>query len=216
MTRPKNADPEQTQRRILTTAIELFGAQGSGDTSIRAIAASAGVTLATVHHYFGSKEALFERCIDAAYSVFNGLQAELTAVLAEGDPAIPNIIDRVVRCAFRFAARHAETGRFLLRVTVFEPNGPHRQRMAQAQRDYLDMTSQVFGGLMGVDPRSLRVPMQGMMFLLTRMAVITTAELEVIGTNVADTRKELEDYVSKVAVASLLGLPQPNSIRSAL
>jgi len=51
--------PSDTRDRILASARELFARNGIDKTSIRAIAAAAGVDAALVHHYFGTKQQLF-------------------------------------------------------------------------------------------------------------------------------------------------------------
>lgn len=48
-----------TRAVILAAARERFAATGYAGTTIRAVAAGAGVDAALVHHYFGSKEDLF-------------------------------------------------------------------------------------------------------------------------------------------------------------
>lgn len=53
-----------SRERILVHARELFARNGIDKTSIRAIAAAAGVDSALVHHYFGTKEQLFVAAID--------------------------------------------------------------------------------------------------------------------------------------------------------
>jgi AcrR family transcriptional regulator len=52
-----------TRDRILVSARELFARNGIDNTSIRSIAASAGVDAALVHHYFGTKRQLFTAAI---------------------------------------------------------------------------------------------------------------------------------------------------------
>jgi AcrR family transcriptional regulator len=52
-----------TRERILAAARELFSRNGFGNTSIRSVAASAGVDSALVHHYFGTKQQLFAAAI---------------------------------------------------------------------------------------------------------------------------------------------------------
>lgn len=47
------------RERILANARELFARSGIHQTSIRAVAAAAGVDQALVHHYFGTKRQLF-------------------------------------------------------------------------------------------------------------------------------------------------------------
>ncbi|UXA04387.1 TetR family transcriptional regulator [Mycobacterium sp. SMC-2] len=55
--------PSDTRERILTSARELFARNGIRNTSIRAVAAAAGVDSALVHHYFGTKEKLFAAAV---------------------------------------------------------------------------------------------------------------------------------------------------------
>jgi AcrR family transcriptional regulator len=48
-----------TRAAILAAARELFAASGFAGTSVRSVAAAAGVDAALVHHYFGTKDDLF-------------------------------------------------------------------------------------------------------------------------------------------------------------
>jgi len=52
-----------TRERILESARELFARNGFDKTSIRAVAAGAGVDGALVHHYYGTKQQLFAAAI---------------------------------------------------------------------------------------------------------------------------------------------------------
>jgi AcrR family transcriptional regulator len=52
-----------TRERILISARELFARNGIDKTSIRAVAAAAGVDPALVHHYYGTKTQLFAAAI---------------------------------------------------------------------------------------------------------------------------------------------------------
>jgi AcrR family transcriptional regulator len=56
----------RTEARILDAAARVFGADGYERTTIRAVAAAAGVDAGLVMHYFGSKQELYRRVIDAA------------------------------------------------------------------------------------------------------------------------------------------------------
>jgi len=56
----------RTEARILDAATQIFLAAGYERTTIRAVASSAGVDAGLVMHYFGSKQELFRRVIDAA------------------------------------------------------------------------------------------------------------------------------------------------------
>jgi AcrR family transcriptional regulator len=57
------AGSSDTRDRILDNARVLFARNGIASTSIRAVAAAAGVDSALVHHYFGTKEKLFAAAV---------------------------------------------------------------------------------------------------------------------------------------------------------
>jgi AcrR family transcriptional regulator len=56
-------DPESPRGRILSSALALFALQGFDGTSTRSVAEAAGVNLAMIHYYYGSKEQLYERVL---------------------------------------------------------------------------------------------------------------------------------------------------------
>ncbi|MFJ8494867.1 TetR family transcriptional regulator [Streptomyces sp. NPDC094038] len=66
--RPPRTESADTRDRILVTAREEFSAHGFEKTSVRAIAKAAGVDSALVHHYFGTKEQIFEAAIAVAFA----------------------------------------------------------------------------------------------------------------------------------------------------
>ena len=68
-----------TRQAILAAARELFADKGFDHTSIRTIAAAAGVDPALVHHYFGTKDQLFLACIEAPINPAEVVGAVLTA-----------------------------------------------------------------------------------------------------------------------------------------
>jgi AcrR family transcriptional regulator len=55
---------EDTRRRILETALDLFAAQGYEGASTRQIAEGAGVNLPAIQYYFGNKEGLYRAIIE--------------------------------------------------------------------------------------------------------------------------------------------------------
>ncbi len=60
---------ERTRARILEAATELFAARSFESVTIRRIAGEADVDPALVHHYFGSKEQLFDAVLDSSASL---------------------------------------------------------------------------------------------------------------------------------------------------
>jgi AcrR family transcriptional regulator len=88
--RPTGAS--DTRDRILVTARELFARNGIGNTSIRAIAAGAGVDAALVHHYFGTKEKLFTAAINVSFDPAEILTPLRTAPVEELGRILPSLI----------------------------------------------------------------------------------------------------------------------------
>jgi AcrR family transcriptional regulator len=81
----------RTEGRILDAATRIFFADGYDRTTIRAVAAAAGVDAGLVMHYFGSKQELYRRVIDAA-SV-----PELSGTPAEAaEQILASLADRLV------------------------------------------------------------------------------------------------------------------------
>ncbi|MEU3843036.1 TetR family transcriptional regulator [Streptomyces sp. NPDC028635] len=66
--RPPRTESAGTRDRILTAAREEFSERGFEKTSVRGIAKAAGVDSALVHHYFGTKEQIFEAAIEVAFA----------------------------------------------------------------------------------------------------------------------------------------------------
>lgn len=65
--RPPRTESADTRDRILTAARDEFSERGYEKTSVRGIAKSAGVDSALVHHYFGTKEQVFEAAITLSF-----------------------------------------------------------------------------------------------------------------------------------------------------
>ena len=63
-TRGRRPGSPDTRAQILEAARALFADRGFGGTTIRAIAADAGVDPALVHHFFGSKDDLFMSALE--------------------------------------------------------------------------------------------------------------------------------------------------------
>jgi AcrR family transcriptional regulator len=66
--RPPRTESADTRDRILAAAREEFSERGYEKTSIRGIAKAAGVDSALVHHYFGTKEQVFEASVEVAFA----------------------------------------------------------------------------------------------------------------------------------------------------
>ncbi|WP_405778245.1 TetR family transcriptional regulator [Streptomyces sp. NBC_00859] len=79
--RERAADGGGARRRILESARTEFSERGYDKTSVRGIAKAAGVDAALVHHYFGTKDEVFEAAIEVAMD-----PVQLVASLLDAGP----------------------------------------------------------------------------------------------------------------------------------
>ncbi|WP_089099873.1 TetR/AcrR family transcriptional regulator [Streptomyces hyaluromycini] len=92
--RPPRTESADTRDRILVTARGEFSEHGYEKTSVRAIAKAAGVDSALVHHYFGTKEQIFEAAISVAFA------PALNAPVAIADGPLDGVGERLTRFIF--------------------------------------------------------------------------------------------------------------------
>ncbi|MBS0519620.1 MAG: CerR family C-terminal domain-containing protein [Proteobacteria bacterium] len=82
---------EDTRRRILQTALEVFAAEGYEGASTRLLAERAGVNLPAIQYYFGSKEGLYRAVIEniVQHNEMHLAPLSLKLKVALDDPATP-------------------------------------------------------------------------------------------------------------------------------
>lgn len=205
MARPVNADPEATKRRILERSLELFAEKGVSGASIREIAKVSEVSLATIHHYFGSKDGLAEACIEKMDRRLMRLAAEL---IADARPSVPADvagslpIESTVRAAYRLARKYRGTVQLLLRLAVSDEGLP-RARREEKLAPFLEAAACTLGARLGRDPKELRLPLQTMIFLTARYVAASPADLLVAADETALDRAyaSVEDHLVSVAEA---------------
>ena len=83
-----------TRDSILEAAREEFSERGYDKTSVRGIAKAAGVDSALVHHYFGTKEQVFEAAIEGVFAPV------LAAPTALGEGPLDGVGERLTRFVF--------------------------------------------------------------------------------------------------------------------
>src|ERR1700704_3656007 len=77
----KTVKGEQTRALILNSALDLLGERGYEQTTMRAIAQKAGVSLGNAYHYFGSKDHLIQAFYHRTHE--DHLRASLPALQKE-------------------------------------------------------------------------------------------------------------------------------------
>lgn len=146
---PETVDDRTARARIRDAAITRFGADGVARTSLRAVAAEAGVSAALVVHHFGSKDALRVACDrhvaatirerkQAAMAAGAGLDLlaamresdelrplmrYLARVLVESSPHVDALVDEMVEDAVAYTEQGVRTG-------LLKPSNDPRGRAA--------------------------------------------------------------------------------------
>jgi AcrR family transcriptional regulator len=135
----------RTRERLLATAIHQFGRDGYDAVSIRGLADSASVNVASIKYHFGGKEELYVAALDEIIAVMGQRVAKLSAVLEQGkrlageDPQRrADLVRQFVGALVQVFLGHPDVRVFLplaLRE-LFNP-GPHFDRLYNAVSRHL-------------------------------------------------------------------------------
>lgn len=231
MSRPVGADPERTKRRLIETAGSHFSNRGPAATSLREVASDAGVSLATIHHYFGTKQQLHDACVEALYAELAAAFAPMQALLAgiseraqsasasEEDPAA--IVAELVRSGFRIALEHRRELKLVMRPWWETGELDERWRYGSLI-PFLETVSEAMARLTGRPPERIRLEVQSIVTLGMRNALTSPRELaEVTGiiapgarlhaSHEARAYEAIEEHLVSVARAVLLAPYEPSA-----
>lgn len=117
------------ESQILQIASEEFGTQGFAATSVAEVAARAGISKPLIYNYFGSKDGLYEACLDRG----GALLADEIERIARGDTVG---IERGLRTLDGMFAL-LEGQRYLWRL-FFDTTAPRTGSIARAKASYAD------------------------------------------------------------------------------
>lgn len=112
--RPAGRSAGDTRAALIAAAREQFAARGFAGTSVRSIAAAAGVNASLVNHHFGGKEALLVATMELPVDPLE----RITGVVAAGPDGLG---DRLVRTFLETWDAHHEVFAAMLRTAVVDP-----------------------------------------------------------------------------------------------
>ena len=155
--RPAGSD---TREVILEVARRQFSDSGYGRTTLRGVAATAGVDPRLVLHYFGSKRELFMASVRLPVE-----PAAFIARIYDGDPAkLPERVARsLVLTLEEPGTRHAALA--IIRAAASEPEAAEAIRAVLAERVLLPLTARI-----EADQPELRATMVASQFVGMAMA----------------------------------------------
>ncbi|MBW2629066.1 MAG: TetR/AcrR family transcriptional regulator [Deltaproteobacteria bacterium] len=186
MARPVNADPARTRTRLLEAASQHFSRSGVHGTSLRAVANSAGLSLATINHHFGNKQDLYGACLDRAFDEVSRELAPLASLLDRftdevrdaniSTAELRTLIESLVREGVRFGRRRRPLLQLIMRTLVEtgELEEPWRER---ALVPFLETTSALLAAQLGRPVVELRMAIQAVIALGMRYSLSTPREL---------------------------------------
>ncbi len=203
---------------IINHALELFAEKGFEGTSIRDLAARAGVNVAMVNYYFGSKEKLFESLVEQRASYSRVVLEEIANNTTYSDiEKVDHIIDNYINKLF--------TNRKFHRVLHQEMMLSQRETLQQAIVEILYPNSLIIKGVLEagikngtfrkVDPPLVIASIAGTInqLLLSKTMCIKLLGKEPGYIPYEDPRfiKRLGDHLKQLMRAHLLNQPEKNN-----
>lgn len=128
-------DPDATQLRILTAARAEFARNGLGGARVDVIAARAKANKRMIYHYFGSKDQLFRRVVEAAYEHIRSAERALDlAALAPVDA-----LARLVRFTWDYYLANPEF------ITLVNSANLHKARHVRDSEEFRHINRSLIG-----------------------------------------------------------------------
>jgi AcrR family transcriptional regulator len=90
-------DSEGTASRIIDAAQRLFIRDGTEATSLRAVTREAGVNVAAIHYYFGSRDELLRAVLDRIIKPLNARRLALLKQALDAHHARPLAVEEILR-----------------------------------------------------------------------------------------------------------------------
>lgn len=173
------------QTRIITAALDLFGAHGVSGTSLQMIADAIGVTKAAVYHQFKSKD---DVVIAVSETELSALQDALDAAEAEADQVTARdvLLTRVVDMAV--------TRRQLTGVLQFDPVVVRLLAEHQPFAQFIERLYQVLlGGGTGVEARVNAAVMSGALSAAVMHPLVTDVDDDTLRAQILKVTRRILD-----------------------
>lgn len=142
-----------TKQAVYEVAVRLFARNGFAATGMRELSREAGVNLATVNYFYGSKKGLLKAILE---DYFSGLEAVLRGNL-EGDGAPAEKLERLVAALARYF--DAVSDKLIIALTELPHDDPDiTEFKAERFRQLSGLFQHVLGGPASPVPVSFLVP----------------------------------------------------------
>lgn len=204
---PTRSDGAQARQRLLRAALECFAAHGFNKTSTRQIAQAAGVNLAAINYYFGSKADLYRAVYAQLCEIASGVEeGDEKHGLPGAQTSLPTRLEPgtqladVLKIFFQVSLqplKQSEAMRLTMRLhfrEMLEPSGVLQEHIDQQIRPLHESLSALLGQQLGLgepdeDVQRLALSMQGLVMfhfvaqdLVSQVAPFITATPEAVDT----------------------------------
>ena len=162
-TTTKTVKGEQTKALILTTALEILHERGYAQTTMRAIAQKAGVSLGNAYHYFGSKDHLIQAFYHDLHE--DHLRASLPSLQKES--SLKGRLLSVMRLKIDTLEPYHEFAGVLFQTAAdpHSPLNPFAHASASVRRDSIKLFEQVVEQTKARIPTDLRAELPYLLWL---------------------------------------------------
>jgi len=159
----KTVKGEQTKALILTTALEMLHERGYEQTTMRAIAQKAGVSLGNAYHYFGSKDHLIQEFYHHLHE--DHLRASLPALQKES--SLKGRLLSVMRLKINTLEPYHEFAGVLFQTAAdpHSPLNPFAPASASVRGDSIKLFEQVVEETKARIPNDLRAELPYLLWL---------------------------------------------------
>jgi AcrR family transcriptional regulator len=161
---------ERTRERIVETALRMFRERGFEATTMRAIAAEAGVSVGNAYYYFSSKEQLVQAYYDRAQQEHEAACRELLAVERRFAARLEGVLRAWVRVSepyHEFAVKF-----FKHAAEPTNPLSPFSSESAPARESAIAIYREVVDGCVDRMDSELRAELPELLWLMSMGVVL--------------------------------------------
>lgn len=181
---------QQTQRRIMDSALAEFAEKGHGGSSVNTICAAQGISKGIIYHYFENKDELYLACVEEC---FQRLTAHLSAALPEEDDG--SVEDQLGRY-------------FTARMTFFQENPVYQPIFCEA---VISPPARLFEQIQARRKAFDALTISTLKHLLRQLPLRTDITME----EVVDLFRQFQDFINAQAQASSMPARKCFALRDA-
>ena len=161
---------EDTKKKILDKALELFAAQGYDSVSVGEIAQAVGIKAPSLYNHYPSKQAIFDAIVEATAKQYEADTDKVDIHVQNSTQDVPDVTERTetalfekVKQIFEYSLHNETISRFRKMMTIEQFRSPelaalYSRRYAERLVEYHEGIFRALiaaGEIMAADPETL-------------------------------------------------------------